>query len=267
MSGAFGKSESSSSQQSRPLSADEVAAYFYKLDELTGGTPGTRATPAVMRRRRSSRVQDDTDSPNQMRRYDDPYGYARAVVERPAQPGTPRTPGRLLNFATEGTPATPYEGLTPEQIEEVSYQSLTPEQLRDFGGAGATRELQATRARQQAVEELTADPSLSTFQRQRTRQLTDQDYGDRLDAIAKETEALMTGAAQTDAQRQFEAGKARTDVRSNEAARRYEAALKNANLTREDLITLANIFFGGRGQASSGSGSSSAFNIAGGIGK
>lgn len=128
--------------------------------------------------------------------------------------------GRLGEFATGGTPATPYEGLTTEQ-------------LRALGGAGATRESAAERARRQAIEEIAADPSLTTFQRTRARQLADQDFADRLDAIARETEAGLA------------------EMASEEARRRYEADRLNAALTREDLEALANIFFGGRGQTSS----------------
>lgn len=105
---------------------------------------------------------------------------------------------------------------------------LTEEQLKAIGGAGATRTRQAEQARREALDKILADPSLSLPQRQRATQLSEGDYADRLDAISKETEAAMTNLA---------AGQ--------------------AALPREDLHALAQIFFGGKGQRSTGSSSGS----------
>ncbi len=168
---SFGSSESeqqsSSSNESRPLTADEVAAYWDKLNALSSG--------------------------------------------------------RLDTFAKHGT--------TP----------LTETQLKSLGGAGATRTNQADQARREALDKILADPSLSLPQRQRATQLTERDYADRMDAIAKETEAALTNLAAS-----------------------------QATLPREDLHALAQIFFGGKGQRStgqsSGSGSSSSFQIGSGGG-
>jgi hypothetical protein len=168
MSGSFGQSKTSSSQQSesKPLTADEVASYFSKLNDLSGG--------------------------------------------------------RLTDFATAGTP------------------QLTPEQIQAVGGLGADRTRQLDVARKQAIDQVTADPNLTIDQRQRSTQLTNQDYNDRLTAITKEIEGQKTGLAQY-----------------------------NAGLTKDDLALLANIYFGGKGQTSESSGGSMgrSFNIAGGIGK
>jgi hypothetical protein len=65
-------------------------------------------------------------------------------------------------------------------------------------------------------------------QKFRAQQLTDRDYTDRLDAIARETEVTKTSLAKD-----------------------------NALLNREDLETLAQIFFGGKGQYAKSSGTSS----------
>lgn len=187
------------------------------------------------------------------------------------------TGGRLGAYAREGT--APVEYASPEQrarYEAVAYEGATPEQIRALGGAGATRELSATRARREALDEIGADPSFSVAQKQRARQLTDKDYSDRLDAIAKETEATLTGVAVDEAgkryqagaeqaQRTFEAGSAADRFEQEEARRRYEAQLRNAGLRAEDVERIADIFFGGKGQSSSGGSTARGFNFAFGV--
>lgn len=182
------------------------------------------------------------------------------------------TGGRLDRYAREGTTPIAYE--SPEQrarYEAVQYEGATPEQLRALGGAGATRELKANTARRQALEEIDADPAFSVAQKFRARQLTDQDYTDRLDAIAKETEASLAGtaidesgrryqAAAEQAQRGFEAGTAADRFNQEEARRRYEAELRNAGLKAEDVERIAGIFFGGKGTRSSGGSMSRGFD-------
>jgi len=167
MSGSYGQSKSSSSQHSssKPLTDEEVASYFSKLNELSGG--------------------------------------------------------RLNEFSTAGTP------------------QLTPEQIQAVGGLGADRQRQLDVTRKQALDQVTADPNLTIAQRQRSTQLTDQDYNDRLTAITKEIEGQKTGLAQY-----------------------------NAGLTKEDLALLANIYFGGKGQTSEsyGGSMSRSFTSSGGIG-
>lgn len=194
MSLSLGRRKSSQQQQSAPLTPDEVAGYFGKIDELTGGRLG---------------------------------GYAR-------------------------------EGTAPIDYESPTYEGATPEQIRALGGAGATRELKANQARARAIEEIGADPSFSVAQKQRARQLTDADYGDRLDAIAKETEATLAGTAIDESGRRYQAG-------ADEARRRYEAQLRNAGLRAEDIERIAGIFFGGKGTQSSGGSTARGFDFGFGI--
>jgi hypothetical protein len=125
--------------------------------------------------------------------------------------------GRLGNFAEGGG----------------EYRPTSDAELRSLGGAGASREAASLKARADAVGEISADPSMSVYQRQRARQLTDNDYSARMDAIKKETEALQAAGA----------------------SQRHDAYLK-------ELELLSNIFYGGKGSnaqstSSSGSGSSS----------
>lgn len=139
------KETQSGGERAKPLDANEVAAYYQKLNELTGG--------------------------------------------------------RLNEFSTTGTP------------------QLSSEQIQAVGGLGADRQRQLDLARKQAVDQITADPNLTIAQRQRSTQLTGQDYNDRQAALLKEIEGQKTGLAQY-----------------------------NAGLTAQDLAFLANIYFGGKGQ-------------------
>lgn len=136
------------------------------------------------------------------------------------------TGGRLSEFAATGTAPTEYTQLAPEQIQAL-------------GGLGATQVGEVERMRSRALEEAAANPSLSVYQQQRVRQLTDEDAADRLAAIAKQTEGAITGLASQEHGRQFDADRA------------------NAAISRDDLQALANIFFGGKGQKSE----SSSFNF------
>ncbi len=177
--------------------------------------------------------------------------------------------GRLSRFATEGTAPVDYSGFAlageapggRQGIQTASYQELTPDQLRAVGGAGETRRFAIERARQQAVDDQAADPSLSVAQRFRARQLTDRDAGDQLDAVNRETEALITQLAGAEREKSFGADAARADainrITSEELTRRYQAELQKAGLTAADLDQLAQIYYGGKGQNSSSTGRSS----------
>lgn len=150
--------------------------------------------------------------------------------------GAANPSGRLFDFARNGTPATAYAAPTNAQIAAL-------------GGQGATRRLDVERALEDEMARIAADPSLTTAQAQRSRQLANREASGSLDAISKEVEALITQAA-------FE-----------RAAKQYEAGAANAGRTRDDLALLAEIFFGGKGQTtrsestSTASGKQSSFGI------
>ncbi|TXH47596.1 MAG: tail fiber domain-containing protein [Desulfurellales bacterium] len=129
--------------------------------------------------------------------------------------------------------------------DAVTYNELTPAQLQALGGLGATRTADTERARRQAIEQIASDASLDVFQRGRSRQLTDQDYTARLDAINKETEAAIsqlaseqrarTLAAQTaNADRALQAGTANAQMglqaSSQNAANALQAGLQGQQL-------------------------------------
>jgi len=136
------------------------------------------------------------------------------------------TGGRLQNFAQTGTPVTPYEAPSDTQLQNV-------------GGLGATRRNTVLGARETALQEIAANPNLTTFQQLRAKQLADAETKSELDALDKEIEAAITNLA-------FERAK-----------QKYQAGSEQARLTREDLEALAAIYYGGRGQRSSGTNSGS----------
>lgn len=142
--------------------------------------------------------------------------------------------GRLFDWAQYGTPDTTYAAPTDSQIQSL-------------GGLGATRKAEIDRARADAMSQIGSDPTLSVFQAQRARQLANREAGANTDAVAKETEAAILDAAMARADKSFAAGEA------------------NAKKRREDLMALAEIFFGGKGQKSTSTGTStsksSSFNL------
>lgn len=130
--------------------------------------------------------------------------------------------GRLNSFARGGT-------------KNVNYKGPTNAQVRAMGGLGATQKLDIRRAQQEALDQLGADPSLSAFQKVRGQQLTNQDALQQTQALDKETEAAITALLQDRAKATTETG------------------FRNAEQRRQDAAALAEIFFGGKGQKSSGS--------------
>ena len=164
------------------------------------------------------------------------------------------TGGNLSQFAAAD--------FAPVQLDRAAFTptaALTPAELSKIGGAGATRQLGLTRSRDNTFNRTRADPSLSVFQRNRSNQLTTDDFNDRSDAINKETEALLSQFLSRN--REFEAGQNQfgANFSAGQNAAQFESGVTNRNLERDRLTALANIFFGGKGQVSSGK--SSGFNI------
>lgn len=195
------------------------------------------------------------------------------------------TGGRLNTFALGGTQPTAYAGPGERGVIDanaisaapVAYEALGPEQVRALGGLGATRSARASRAYRTAIEEALADPSLTTFQRSRTRQNLTRDLVGEEDAIAAEAEAAITALLSQEAGRQLEAATGNAtrsqeaaitaatqnqDYLADEARKAYEADLTAAGLTAKDLELLANIFYAAKAQKSAGSskGNSSGWN-------
>jgi hypothetical protein len=210
--------------------------------------------------------------------------------------------GRLKDWARSGTEETEYQGVSnasqyfstdlgyQPRSADVTYQAVSDDRIKALGGLVATRNLQNQKARQQAIDEITGDAGLTLAQRQRSTQLTDRDYADRQDAIAKEIEGQITQAALEQAQadqagrmaqagfdadqwmreyegRQNQAGQSQALAAflQSEAGRDYEARARNAGLKREDLLALAEIYFGGKGDITTSSSNSRGSSAGGGI--
>ena len=116
-----------------------------------------------------------------------------------------------------------------------AYQGASVDQIKSLGGLGATRTNELTQNRDRVNKEYGSDASLSVLQKLRAQQLNNNSANSALDAINKETEAAISNFS------------VNNDITKNK-------------LRREDLTALANIFFGGKGQNSSGK--ASGFNVA-----
>lgn len=162
--------------------------------------------------------------------------------------------GGLDAYAKGGTKTVDYQGLSDAQIQDTAYQGLSPAQIQALGGLGATRKNEIDVQRERTAEEIAADPSYGVAQKQRARQLSDQDYSARADAIAKETEGAITGMASEEAQRKYQSGRDITAALGQEYGRRYESQLTKEQQQAKDLQLLAQIFFGGKGQVTNSTG-------------
>lgn len=134
--------------------------------------------------------------------------------------------GQLFQFARSGT-------------APVDYKAPTDAQVRGLGGFGATRKADIDRMTREEFDQIAADPSLSVFQNRRSRQLVGAEAATAHDAVNQEIEAQIAQAAFERAQKQ------------------YDSKVRNSNLKAEDLALLAEIFFGGKGQRSEGTATSS----------
>ena len=131
--------------------------------------------------------------------------------------------GRVGDWATQGTAPTQYNALTQQQLQNV-------------GGAGATRTNALNESLETQQDQINSNPSLTYAQNTQANQQATESYNQQADAINKEVEAAMTGLA------------------SQEQMRQYQANLANAQLTAQDLALLSQIYYGGKGQYSEGSG-------------
>ncbi len=133
---------------------------------------------------------------------------------------------RLGNWASTGTAQTQYNPLTQAQLEAI-------------GGAGATRQAEVDLALADQQKQINSNSALTYAQSQQANQKAYETAMTQKDAINKEVEAAMTGLA------------------SQENMRQYQANLANAGLTAQDLSLLSQIYFGGKGQHSESTNSSS----------
>lgn len=139
------------------------------------------------------------------------------------------TGGRLGDLATQGTAPT-------------QYNALTPQQLQNIGGAGATRQAAIDQGLADQQSQINSNSSMTYAQRNQANQQASGNALAQRDAINKEVEAAMTGLA------------------SQENQRLYGADLANNQQLAQDLALLSQIFYGGKGQYSTGTQSGSGSN-------
>jgi len=260
------KSNTSSASYSSPISVDRVNDYWYNLDALTGGgwsggSGGSGASGSSQSAAGSNDgvsanwnyikdfLNNGQDSRYQVATGDPAYstnslvnsagatnnGAGSSGAADSGDQGT-YTPGRLSQWATEGT-------------APVEYQGLTADELAAVGGAGQTRLLTARQTYGDRGSEISADPSMTLAQRQYQGGQNTRELWNTEDAVASEVEAALT------------------DLMSQEAERKYNADVRNSDLTKSDLETLAAIYASligtesTSGSTGTSSGNSSGFNF------
>jgi hypothetical protein len=175
---------------------------------------------------------------------EDLKGYFYALNDMTG--ASPTKGGRLSDLAWYGTPKTDYNAVNAD----LTYKPVSNDQIKNLGGAGATRTLNADRNFQTTMDQTLADPRLSVFQGAYAKQLAGREHQDNTDAIAKEAEAALTGAALAQASQDMSGRQAQGSFNADQAAKVYQANLANNALSKEDLAMLAQIFFAGKGQTS-----------------
>ena len=256
-------SSSTPKSTSKPLSPDQVAGYFNQIDTLTGGSHVAPTTTRVW-------VPDAPGTAGESgglvpwlggEGETAPAGHYETRTTAGSD-----TAGRLSAFATQGTPAVAYQGAGPGGVARAAQIGDQAAAIRALGGYGSTQAQQQARARRDALAQISADAGLDVTQKARSRQLTDNDYADRLAAIARESEAQIAqgqlGVASANAGFQQQTNLANQQAALAEARQRYAADVANAQLPRQDMESLAKIFFGGQGQTQSGGGTSSSVDAA-----
>ncbi len=169
------------------------------------------------------------------------FGKNKSSSQSSSRPTTPEelqsyfnnlnqlTGGKLGSWAQTGTAQTQYNPLSQGQLEAI-------------GGAGATRQAKVDLALADQQDKIASNSAMTYAQRQQANQKAYETAMTQKDAINKEVEAAMTGLA------------------SQEAMREYQANLANAGLTSRDLALLSQIYFGGKGQYSTGKSSGSGWS-------
>lgn len=256
-------SSSTPKSTSKPLSPDQVAGYFNQIDTLTGGSHVAPTTTRVW-------VPDAPGTAGESgglvpwlggEGETAPAGHYETRTTAGSD-----TAGRLSAFATQGTPAVAYQGAGPGGVARAAQIGDQAAAIRALGGYGSTQAQQQARARRDALAQISADAGLDVTQKARSRQLTDNDYADRLAAIARESEAQIAqgqlGVASANAGFQQQTNLANQQAALAEARQRYAADVANAQLPRQDMESLAKIFFGGQGQSQASGGTSTNFDAA-----
>lgn len=165
----------------------------------------------------------------------------------------------LAQFAADPT-LTTFQRLRANQLENQDFSgtldALAKEREAAITGLlsdQSKQQLTADMANQAATNQfgLTGAQLGLDYQKLLAGTLGDQQARDLQVALANAAAANQTG--QFNAQQQAAADQFNVGTALTEAQRQYAAQLANARLTREDLLALANIYFGGQGTQSSSS--------------
>ena len=276
MSGQSSSNSSNNLQQSTasssPLTNDELASYFDKLNQLSGGNLSTYA--------KNGTAQTDY-TPLQ----------SDVTYKAPSNDVTYKAPSADLSYQPVS--------------QDVTYHGVSNDQLKALGGAGATRQVSNDRALQNSLDQIEADPRQSVFQSGYSRLQANREYQTNADAISKEVESALTNAAlsqassdqsgraaqgsfdTTQAQNTQSAKKDQADFDTTQAQNTqsgnqeqasydttqaqntqsgkqsqaslnadqlykvYQALVANRALSSTDLANLAQMFFSGKGQKTS----------------
>lgn len=141
---------------------------------------------------------------------------------------------RMGNWAAQGSAPT-------------NYNALTQHELQAIGSAGATRQNALNQSYEDQTKQINTNPSMTYAQKAQANQQATDKYVQQSDAINKEVEAAMTGVA------------------SQERQRMYQSDLANNQKLAQDLALLSQIFYGGKGQYSTGQSSSSSWQANAGL--
>lgn len=228
---SFGKSKQSSS--SAPLTADQVATYYNKVNEFSGN------------------------------RLD---GYAKTGTQ--ATNYTPVDRADLIKPGTVTAQNVSYNAPSADNIKALgglgSSRAAEIERMRQAGRSETAADpslsvFQKTRVNQLSDQE--SQDRLDAIKKETEAaisQMVAESAG--RDLTAQTTNAGNNLNAQaTNADNAIRAGSRNLDTLDKNAQNKYIADAANASLTREDLDALARIFFGGAGNTSSSSGRS--FNL------
>ena len=240
MSGQSSSNSSNNLQQSTasssPLTNDELASYFDKLNQLSGGNLSTYA--------KNGTAQTDY-TPLQ----------SDVTYKAPSNDVTYKAPSADLSYQPVS--------------QDVTYHGVSNDQLKALGGAGATRQVSNDRALQNSLDQIEADPRQSVFQSGYSRLQANREYQTNADAISKEVESALTNAAlsqassdqsgraaqgsfdTTQAQNTQSGKQSQASLNADQLYKVYQALVANRALSSTDLANLAQMFFSGKGQKTS----------------
>lgn len=148
----------------------------------------------------------------------------------------PLTPGELSGYWNE------LNGITNGRLDQfakggaprANYEAVTAEELRGMGGMGVTRSANAEQQRADSTARIGADPALDAAQKARSTQLVNDYFDTAGTAISSETRAAQAA------------------LLSEEQQKRYASEKATAEQALKEYFEYMKIFYGHKGERSSG---------------